>query len=104
MYDPFIISLDAAIAANTSFDDSDLSIPIEVIKAHLINEEFHQCAAQSVTTPDVALAVTTATPKLCRPLEQITCFHCEEKGHYQINCQKWKANETKGSAAAASAN
>ena len=85
-YDPFIISLDAPIAANTSPNDSDLSIPIEVVKAHLIHEESHQHAAQSVTTPDVALAVTTAAPKTRRPLEQITCFHCGEKGHYQINC------------------
>ena len=100
LYDPFIISLDAAIAANTSSDDSDLSIPIEVVKARLINEESRQRAAQSVTTPDVALAVTTAAPKLRRPLEQITCFHCGEKGHYQINCQKRKADETKSSAAA----
>ena len=99
-YDPFIISLDAAIAANTSSNDLDSSIPIEVIKAHLINEESRQRAAQSVTTPDVALAVTTAAPKTRRPLEQITCFHCGEKGHYQINCQKRKADETKGSAAA----
>ena len=99
-YDPFIISLDAAIAANTSSNDSDSSIPIEVVKARLINEESRQRAAQSVTTPDVALAVTTAAPKPCHPLEQITCFHCEEKGHYQINCQTQKANETKGSAAA----
>ena len=34
-YDPFIISLDAAIATNTSSNDSDSSIPIEVVKAHL---------------------------------------------------------------------
>ena len=99
-YDPFIISLNAAIAANTSSNDLDSSIPIEVIKAHLINEESRQRAAQSITTPDVALAVTTVALKPCHPLEQITCFHCGEKGHYQINCQKWKANETKGSAAA----
>ena len=99
-YDPFIISLDAAIAANTSSDDSDSSIPIEVIKARLINEESRQRTAQSVTTPNVALAVTTAALKTHHPLEQITCFHCGEKGHYQINCQKWKASEIKGSAAA----
>ena len=99
-YDPFIISLNAAIAANTSSNDSNSSIPIEVVKAHLINEESRQRATQSVTTPDVTLAVTTAAPKPRCPLEQITCFHCGEKGHYQINCQKRKANETKGSAAA----
>ena len=99
-YDPFIISLDATIVANTSSNDLDSSIPIEVVKAHLINEESCQHAAQLVTTPDVALAVTTATPKPRRPLKQITCFHCGEKGHYQINCQKRKASETKGSATA----
>ena len=53
LYDPFIISLNAAITANTSSDDSDLSIPIEVVKAHLINEESCQCTTQLVTTPDV---------------------------------------------------
>ena len=52
-----------------------------------------------MTTPGVALAVTPVTQKMCHPLEQITCFHCGEKGHYQINCLKWKAEEKKGTAA-----
>ena len=89
-YDPFIISLNAAIAANGS-DDLDLFIPIEAIKVCLINEESWQCATQSVTTHDV----TTAALKPHCPLEQITCFHCGEKGHYQINCQKWKPMKQK---------
>ena len=47
----------------------------------------------------VTLAVTPVTQKTHCPLEQITCFHCGEKGHYQINCLKWKAEEKKGTAA-----
>ena len=65
----------------------------------LMNEESRQRAAQPVTTPGVALAVTPVTQKTRRPLEQITCFHCGEKGHYQINCLKRKAEEKKGTAA-----
>ena len=96
-YDPFIISFDATIAASGSKDDP--SISLEVVKSHLLNEESHQRAAQPVTTPGVTLAVTPATQKTHRPLKQITCFHCGEKGHYQINCPKWKAEEKKGTAA-----
>ena len=59
----------------------------------LLNEESCQRATQLVTTPGIALAVTPATQKTHRPLEQITCFHCGEKGHYQINCPKQKAEE-----------
>ncbi|KIM61149.1 hypothetical protein SCLCIDRAFT_26123 [Scleroderma citrinum Foug A] len=95
-YDPFIISLNAAIAASGSKDDP--SISLEIVKSHLLIEESHQQAAQPVTTPGVALAVTPATQKMCCPLEQITCFHCGEKGHYQINCLKQKAEEKKGTA------
>jgi len=97
-YDPFIISLDAAIANGNTADNA--SISLEVVKARLLNEESRQRAAHLVTSPDsVALAVTTIGSKPCHPLEQITCFHCGEKGHYQINCPKWKVEE-KGTAAA----
>ena len=98
-YDPFIISLDATIANGTTADNP--SISLEVVKACLLNEESRQCAAQPVTSPDqaVALAVTTIALKPHCPLKQITCFHCGEKGHYQINCPKQKVEE-KGTAAA----
>ena len=39
-YDPFIISLDAAIAASGSKDDP--SISLEVVKSRLLNEKSHQ--------------------------------------------------------------
>ena len=96
-YNPLIISLDAAIAASGSKDDP--SVSLEVVKSRLLNEESRQRAAQPVTTPGVTLAVTPVTQKTRRPLEQITCFHCGEKGHYQINCLKQKAEEKKGTAA-----
>ena len=95
-YDPFIISLNATIAASGSKDDP--SVSLEVVKSCLLNEESRQQAAQPVTAPGVTLAVTPAAQKMRRPLEQITCFHCREKGHYQINCPKWKAEEKKGTA------
>ena len=96
-YNPFIISLDTAIAASGSKDDP--SVSLEVVKSHLLNEESRQQAVQPVTTPGIALAVTPITQKTHCPLEQITCFHCGEKGHYQINCPKRKAEEKKGTAA-----
>jgi len=98
-YDPFIISLNAAIANGTTTADNP-SISLEVVKACLLNEESRQRATHPVTSPDsVTLAVTTIASKLRRPLKQITCFHCGEKGHYQINCPKRKVEE-KGTAAA----
>ena len=50
-YDPFIISLDATIAASGSKDDP--SVSLEVVKSRLLNEESCQRAAQPVTTPGV---------------------------------------------------
>ncbi|KAL4075532.1 hypothetical protein J3A83DRAFT_4088071 [Scleroderma citrinum] len=48
-YDPFIISLDTAIAANNTTADS--SISLEVVRAQLLNEESHQHATQLVQWP-----------------------------------------------------
>ena len=94
-YDPFIISLNAAIANGTTADNP--SISLEVVKARLLNEESRQRAAQPVMNPDPAVTLAVASKPHC-PLEQITCFHCGEKGHYQINCPKQKVEE-KGTAA-----
>ena len=50
-----------------------------LVKACLINEESRQRTAQSVTTPNVTLAVTTATLKTRHPLSRSPASTVEKK-------------------------
>ncbi|KAH9941387.1 gag-polypeptide of LTR copia-type-domain-containing protein [Amylocystis lapponica] len=78
-YKPLVINLDATPADELTFN---------YVIMRLLNEESRQAtlcvsAAPSSTT---ATAASTSTEKLRRPLSTITCFKCNQKGHYQANC------------------
>lgn len=95
-YSQIIVSLDTT-------PEDDLSLE-HVIK-RLINEESRIHASAPVpapaaphSSPDAAFAA--AKPRT--PIERITCFRCQKKGHYQQDCPERKpaANvaQTKGEA------
>lgn len=94
-YNPFLVSLD-------TLPDSEYTL--DCIIPRLINEYTRQTLSytptrsqnHSITSDDVAMAVTGATPR--RPISEITCFNCGQKGHYQSDCplpkQKQSNTET----------
>lgn len=85
-YESFTVSLDAT-------SPSELTLDYTIVR--LINEYERQVQAAEPTTkkthapndPGVAAAIMrTELPRARRPIEQITCFKCGQKGHYQANC------------------
>ena len=76
-YETFVVSLDAT-------DPSLLTS--EYVICRLLNEEVRQSGLKdqlSVAQKDVAFQVDK---KRKRPIEQITCYKCQKKGHYQSQC------------------
>lgn len=79
-YDHFVVSLDAT--------DSD-KVDLDLVITRLMNEETRQL--NSIEYKDrTAIAETSAfyaatNTKKC-PLDQITCYKCGKKGHYQAQC------------------
>lgn len=71
-YDSFIISLDAV--------SPDL-LTLDFVISRLLNEEARQ-GIPAADSPSVAMAAT----RVKTPLEKITCFKCQKKGHYQSHC------------------
>ena len=77
-YENFIVSLDA-----TPSDE----LTLEHVITHLMNEESCQSHSTDHRAPcDSTLLSHTHRRRV--PLENITCFNCGEKGHYQSHCQK----------------
>jgi hypothetical protein len=80
-YNPFLVSLD-------TLPDSEHTL--DGVIPRLINEFTRQSLSytprartQTVPASDDAMAITTITR---RPISEITCFKCGQKGHYQSNC------------------
>ena len=78
-FGPFIVSLEALPESDRSFT---------AVVRRLINEDTR---LGPTTGTDAALAATAARtpgayagPK--RPISEITCFNCGQKGHYRIGC------------------
>jgi hypothetical protein len=71
-YETFVVSLDAT--------DPSLLTSEHVI-SRLLNEEVRQSAHDSNKQKDAAFHAN-----LKRPLDQITCYKCHKKGHYQSKC------------------
>lgn len=74
-YDHFVTTLDAT-------PRNDLTL--EYVVGRLLNEESRQLSAHP-EKPAGAAFIAAKTP---RPIEEITCFNCGAKGHYQANCPK----------------
>jgi len=75
-YETFVVSLDAT-------DPSLLTS--EYVICRLLNEEVRQSGFkdQLSTQKDAAFQVDK---KRKRPIEEITCYKCHQKGHYQSQC------------------
>ena len=78
-YETFVISLNAT--------DPSLLTSEHVI-SRLLNEEVRQLALnhESTITQKEAAFYTKASNMKRTPIEQITCFKCQKKGHYQSQC------------------
>jgi hypothetical protein len=91
-YDHLVVSLDATDPTN---------LTIDYVINRLINEE----ARQTNSDPDRAkgtLNIETAyAARARRPIEQITCYKCGNKGHYQVNCPELKKAATESAPATA---
>jgi len=84
----------------TTFDEIDTEqLTVDYVTTHLLNAETQQNLnprAGSANTPDpnnLALQVT----KVPTPIEQVTCYFCDAKGHYKSDCPKrktWEASLT----------
>ncbi|KAG1836990.1 hypothetical protein DFJ58DRAFT_608425, partial [Suillus subalutaceus] len=75
-YENFIVSLNATTSSELMLDH---------VITQLMNEEACQSQGTNPTTPcDTAMLSHTHCCHV--PLENITCFNCEEKGHYQLHC------------------
>ena len=74
-YENFITTLDSTLPADFT---------LKYVIAHLLNEASHH----EIVDPE-SNSTLMVTKKLKRlPLDQITCFKCGEKEHYQVNCPK----------------
>jgi len=78
-YETFVVSLDAT--------DPSLLTSEHVI-SRLLNEEVRQSGLnhESQTTQKDTAFYTKASKTKCTPIELITCFRCQKKGHYQAQC------------------
>jgi hypothetical protein len=97
-YNPFLISLDTL---------PDLEYSLDTIIPRLINEYTCQSLTptahfqtQTPTPPakDDAMSASTNTCTCC-PISEVTCFKCNQKGHYQHNCPSNKSTTDTASAA-----
>jgi hypothetical protein len=78
-YENFIVTLDS-----TPPDE----LTLDYVIARLMNEEARQVHGRDTESnvEDALLSRTQHRPRV--PLENITCFKCGEKGHYQSHCPK----------------
>ena len=79
-YKTFVVSLDAT--------DPSLLMS-EYVICRLLNEEVHQSGPkEQLSTPqkDAVFQVDKKQKRPLRPIEEITCYKCQQKGHYQSQC------------------
>ncbi|KAI5980357.1 hypothetical protein EDD15DRAFT_2147572, partial [Pisolithus albus] len=85
-YESFVVSLD------TTPPDQ---LTLDYVITRLMNEEARQSHSSSVVDSESGALLTSAQnrARLGRrvALENITCFNCGEKGHYQSHCPKHTA-------------
>ena len=63
--------------------------PLDIVITHLLNEEVHQIQAAKLEIEwmegrEGTLAAIAKKKK--RLIEEITCYNCNSKGHYQTDC------------------
>lgn len=79
-YDNFVVTLDSTAPEDLTLD---------YVVTRLLNEESRQTNGVRASAPnnknpsEVAFA---AFQRQRRPIDQITCYKCAKKGHYQVNC------------------
>jgi hypothetical protein len=74
-YDNLVVSLDAS--------PPEMLIVDHAIR-RLLNEEVRQIGHKSVEVKTEAFSAYTAQKQT--PIEHITCFNCQKKGHYRAQC------------------
>ena len=91
-YEAVIINFDSTPADALTFDH---------VIVRLLNEETRQNSGDGKASRiEVAMSARTFRSTR-RPLSEITCFHCQKKGHYQSNCPEKKDPPSDATAATA---
>ncbi|KAI0072874.1 hypothetical protein K474DRAFT_1604278 [Panus rudis PR-1116 ss-1] len=76
-YDNLVINLNAT---------PEDTLTIDYVIQRLLNEESCQHGNNDDTNSSNDHALLAKAPKPRIPIEKITCFKCNKKGHYQSNC------------------
>jgi hypothetical protein len=78
-YENFIVTLDS-----TSPDE----LTLDYVITRVTNEEARQVQGRIANESEDGAMLSRARQRPRVPLESITCFKCQEKGHYQSHCPK----------------
>jgi hypothetical protein len=93
-YDHLLVSLDSTDPA---------LLTVDFVVTRLLNEESRQTHSNADQLHHFEVAAAARTVKR-RPLDQITCFSCGKRGHYQSACpDKFKSDSSTAAAVSADA-
>ncbi|CAG8574431.1 3338_t:CDS:2 [Acaulospora colombiana] len=90
-------SLPASYAALSVWLDGvpEDELTIDLVIRHLLNEEMRQSHMNEVEL-DHKLAFAAYNKKKAKPIKEITCWNCKQKGHYQLSCTEKSTNTNEG--------
>jgi len=86
-----------AIIINFDVTATEL-LTLEYVISRLLNEETRQESATDQISikeeePDKAMAVSSGYCECCGPTDELTCYFCDQKGHFKSECPnrlKWE--------------